>query len=521
MAMTESNTGIRMTRRSFLGCTALAGVLAVAGLAVPVDAEVRVGTFGDVENQALPFTITFKPVDFDSGKTPPALHSHRVAATDAGDWLMLGGRGGAAKDVEDEKIPQSGLHGFAPPAANSPNFPVKSFNKDIWVYNFASGQSWRFDTESLPIELARPLQTTSQQSWYDRETDTLTLIGGYGWNDDRSDMITFDTMIQVSVSDLIAGIKAGFNADQIAALFRRTTHPLLCVTGGELLKVGDYFFLVMGQKFMGQYFAFGVGLPKTTTQEYTEEVRQITMAPGKFEILDVARLSQLDRAELHRRDLNVEMTMDAVTGKPQIGIYGGVFKAGGPGGFEKPVLFDPDTGTFRVQDEGRQIFNAYATSVIPIWSESQGIMAQVFFGGIGHGVYHTTNDPIGLDNDGMPFGMDISVLTHEKSGAWAEFVLPDPVPGRLLLAANSVFITEPGLRQAKSIEHDTIINLDTLPEGETTLVGWIHGGILADSPQPPKGPAQGDEVPTVATEKVFEVHVSRAAGAAIPVIEGS
>jgi hypothetical protein len=271
---------------------------------------------------------------------------------------------------------------------------------------------------------------------------------------------------------------------------------------------------------MGQYFAFGVGMPKTTTQEYTEEVRQITMAPGKFEILDVARLSQLDRAELHRRDLNVEMTIDAVTGLPQIGIYGGVFKAGGPGGFEKPILFDPASGSFHVQDTGRQIFNAYATSVIPVWSKSKGIMSQVFFGGIGHGVYHTTDDPIGLDNDGMPFGMDISVLTHSRSGDWAEYVLPDPVPGQQLLGANSVFITDPTLRQSGTIEHETIVNLDDLPEGQTTLVGWIHGGILADSPQPPKGPPDGgDEVPTVATEKIFEVHLSRAAGAAVPVLK--
>ena len=431
----------RLTRRSFLSNTAMATVALATATTLfsqPAHAESRVGTFGPEQADALPFQITFTEVE--PAGNPPALHSHRVAATDGGDWLMLGGRGGPANEVggDNPKIPQSGLHGFNPPAAKTENFPRRSRNTHIWVYNPESGQVDKFDTNQLPLDLARPLQATSQQSWYDRERDTMTIVGGYGWNEDMSDMVTFDTMIQVNVSDLIAHIRAGSDAATIAALFRMLRHEMLRVTGGELIKAGSDFFLVMGQKFMGRYFAFGSGLPPGTTQEYTEEVRQISLVPGKFELLNIARLSQADRSELHRRDLNVKVTMDAKTGEPVIGIYGGVFKAGGPGGFEKPVLFDPRDGTFRVQDNGHQLFNAYATSVIPVWSADAGVMAQVFFGGIGHGVYHTHDEVLGFDNDGMPFGSDISVLTHGRDGAWAEFVLPEPVPDNQLLAANSV-----------------------------------------------------------------------------------
>lgn len=487
-----------------------------AGLA---SAEEQVGNFGPPANGALPFTIEFVEVKPLKG-TPPALHSHRVAATLDGDWLLVGGRGGPADEVlgSNPAVPQSGLHGFNPPAAKAPNFPLKSYNRHIWVYNPVSGETHSFDTDQLPVELARPLQSTSQQSWYDRGSNILTLVGGYGWNADNSDLVTHDTMIQVDVSDLIPAIKAGVDAKTIGAMFQILHDPLLQVTGGELVKVGSDFFLMLGQNFNGQYFAFGVGLPSGTTQEYTEEVRQITMVPGAFKILNIAKLSMDDRSELHRRDLNIDMAIDATTGEHRIGIYGGVFKEGGPGGFEMPIFFDPKNGSFSVQTKGRQIFNAYATSVVSVWSDSASVMSQVFFGGIGHGVYNTHGEVLGLDNDGMPFGSDISVLTHSRDGTWAEWVLEDPVPGNQLLAANSVFVPAPDLQKNGVIPDDNIIRVDQLPNPPLkTLVGRIYGGIWAAMPQPPKHVEQGDEVPTHATNQIFEVYITRTPGSAIPV----
>ncbi len=521
MIKTCTEISLAVSRRSFLGISA--GLVLYPTLALlggQAGAEERVGNFGPQQDAALPFTITFKEITQLNG-TPPALHSHQVASTDSDDWLLIGGRGGPAELIMGQKTPQisqTGLHGFNPPAAKVDNFPRKSYNTNLWVYNPTTGAVVSFDTEQLPVDLARPLQATSQQSWFDRDTDTLTLIGGYGWNADLTDMVTFDTMIQVNVSDLVAAIKAGVSADQVSGLFQMTSDPLLQVTGGDLIKSGNDFFLVMGQKFMGQYFAFGVGVPGGATQEYTEEVRQITMVPGAFKILNIAQLSQPDRAELHRRDLNVEITIDATTGQPLIGIYGGVFKGGGPLGFEKPILFEPSNGSFSVQDTGVQLFNGYATSVVPIWSDTDQIMSQVFFGGIGHGVYNLHDEPSGLDNDGMPFGSDISVLTHSKDGSWAEYVLMDPTPGNQLVGANSSFVPKPSLRTSGTFQHENVLMLDALPADGPVLIGWIYGGIWAEMPQPPKHVAQGDEVPTHATNQIFEVYVSRTPGSAIPVL---
>ena len=500
-------------------CAAVLGgaffLLQTASAPALAEIQQQVGKFGPETEAALPFTISFSEVSHPNGH-PPALHSFRIAVSDDGTWLMLGGRGAPADKIDD--VQQSGLHGFNPPAAQKNNFPRPSYNRYIWTYHPDTGETAHFDTETLPTELARPLQTTSQQSWYDREADLLTIVGGYGWNEDLTDLKTYDSMIQVPLGPLIEAVESFASADEIAKLFKKLHHPMLQVTGGDMVKVGNTFYLVFGQKFMGSYFAFGAGLPSGTTQEYTEEIRAITMVPGQFEILNISALPKDNPEEYHRRDLNIGLTIDAPSGEPRIAAYGGVFKKGGPGGFEHPILFDAGEGIISVETQGRQIFNAYATAVIPIWAEDAGVMSQVFFGGIGRGVYHTHGQDIGLDNDGMPFGSDVSVLTHDKTGAWAEFVLEKPVPRNQLLATNGAFIPAPEIRADGHLVEDGIIALDTLPEGGEVMIGWIYGGILAGMPQPPKHPEAGDEVPTSATDKIFEVYLSRTPGAAIPVL---
>ncbi len=495
---------------------ALAGAVATI-LAGPADANERVGNFGPVTDGALPFTLAFSE-NADPPGSPPALHSFALAARPDGTWLMLGGRGGPADQVAKDRIPQSGMHGFNPTVAGNANFPKPSYNTAIWVYSPMTGESLSYDLSQLPDAIAKPLQTTSQQSWYDRKTDQMTVVGGYGWNPEGTDLITYDTMIQFKAGDVIDAIRQGLDATAIAGLFQVLHDPMLQVTGGELVKVGSTFYLVFGQDFQGGYFAFGESLPAGTTQAYTEEVRQITMVPGKFEILGISAWAKDHPEEYHRRDLNVRLTRDATNGKPRIGVYGGVFKRGGPGGFDTPILMDPVVRAITLETGGSQLFNGYATALIPIWADSAKTMSQVFFGGIGHGVYHTQDEPVGIDNDGMPFGSDISVMTHHGDGSWAEFVLPEPVPGNQMLAANGVFVINPQLVHAGHVSDDDIILLDTLPDGQDVLIGWVYGGILSDSPQPPKDPSKGKEAPTRASDKVFEVHLSRSPGAAIPVL---
>ncbi|MFW5832497.1 MAG: hypothetical protein ACOCYE_00180 [Pseudomonadota bacterium] len=495
------------------------GLLGTAAFAAP---QQPVGRFGPVDEAALPFSIEFREVTSPKD-APPALHSFVEAVAADGTWLLLSGRGAPAARIDD--VEQSGLHGFNPPESGRHNFPLASYNTGMWTFHPTTGEVAVLDIETLPPAIRYPLRTTSQQAWYDRASDQLTIVGGYGWNTEEKDLQTFDTMIRVEVEPLIEAIRTGQPAGDLFEVLR---HPQLQVTGGDLVQIADdAFYLVFGHTFTGSYFAFGSALPAGTTQVYTQEIRRIEMVPGRFEILSVAPLPVLDRVEYNRRDLNVRMTRDAPSGEPRVGVYGGVFKKGGPGGFDHPILVDPASDEATIERGGSQLFNAYATPVIPVWSETAGVMAQVFFGGIGHGVHHICNDPpqeIGLDNDGMPFGCDVSVLTHDRQGNWREYVLPEPVPGRQLLATNGAFLLQPALHDQGRIVDQEIIRLDRLPEGEAVLVGHVFGGILAQMPQPPKGPPPGaDEgqerqVPTSATNKLFEVYLTRTAGAAIPVL---
>jgi hypothetical protein len=116
-------------------------------------------------------------------------------------------------------------------------------------------------------------------------------------------------------------------------------------------------------------------------------------------------------------------------------------------------------------------------------------MSQVFFGGIGKGVYHPHLPVAGLDNDGMPYVSDISILTHRFDGSWKEFVLAKPTPRNQLIGANATFFINPLLRKSGWVSDEEIILLDEMPKGQRMLIGWIFGGIWAGQPQPPNTPS--------------------------------
>lgn len=489
----------------------------------------QVGQFGPLDPKALPFRYEVKEIKSPPGN-PPQLHSFVYATVPDGHWLMMGGRGRPTPPKPNADV-KTGLHGFtpssAPPEARE-NFPSNSFNKHIWVYHPVTGEKAKFDTtelDNVDRKLAAALRTTSQQFWYDRKTDMLWIVGGYGWKEDHSDMVTFKTMLRVSASKLASAVLAKASAENVATLFERLEHKDLAVTGGEMVMVDNVLYLVFGQQFDGQYFAFGGDDPEPFTQIYTEKIFAISMNPNKFEILDVSSVGNGDPDECHRRDLNVRMTKDATTGKSKIGVYGGVFTRGTSLGFKHPITYDTKTRKIEVHEDGVQLFNAYATAATTVWAEKDKVMSQIFFGGIGIGVYHTHAQTPGLDNDHMPFGSDISVMTQEGDGSWQEYVLPDPVPDNTLLAANGHFFVNPKLHEGgEKISDSEIILLDKLPEGQKTVVGWVYGGILADLPQPPKGPPKKDkdphkavEVPSQASNKIFEISLTRGVGPAIPV----
>jgi hypothetical protein len=455
---------------------------------------------------ALPFTLEFVQQTFSGAM--PTLQSYVIATTKQNLWLLVGGR-------------TQGLHTFQETADN---FPPISANSMMWVINPANGQLWQFDVNKLPPEKAAPLQATNQQSYHDPVSDQLYIIGGYGWKADGSDMITFNTIIRFPVAEMVAALQADpQDVDRINALIEIGSDDRFAVTGGELAKLGDQFYLAYGQKFMGQYRAFSGGGQAPFTQEYIEQIRVFTLFPNTLEINAYGPLTNGDSDQpFHRRDGNVVEDIDPSQGVPRLSAYGGVFKPGQIAAYTEPIYLTAD-GIATVDRSVEQLFSQYECPVIPIYDDTNQVMYNTFFGGISHTYYFQT--PAQQDaynkvtqegrNDGFPFIADITVLVQNSEGQYTQYIMPQPIPGNQLLGTSVPFILNPALEGSNTIYENGTIRLSSLQPGQRLLIGYIYGGILAQNPLPLQ-PNSG----TSASNALFQVFLTYAPSGAIPGDQG-
>jgi hypothetical protein len=473
---------------------------ATAAPVTPTDAAAAI-----VPN-ALPFTLEFVPQTFSGAL--PTLQSYTIATTQQNLWLLVGGR-------------TQGLHTFQETADN---FPPLSANNNMWVIDPGSGQFWQFDVNKLPPEKAAPLQATNQQSYHDPVTDQLYIIGGYGWKADQSDMITFNTIIRFPVAEMVAALQADpQEVERIDALIEIASDDRFAVTGGELAKLGDQFYLAYGQKFMGQYRAFSGGGQAPFTQEYTEEIRVFTLFPNTLEINAYGPLTNGDPDQpFHRRDGNVVEDIDPNLGVPRLSAYGGVFKPGQIAAYTEPIYLNAE-GIAEVDRSLEQRFSQYECPVIPIYDDANKMMYNTFFGGISHSYYFQTPaqqqayEQVTQEgrNDGFPFIADITVLVQDSAGQYSQYIMPQPIPDNQLLGTSVPFILNPALMGSDSVYENGTIRLSSLQPGQRLLIGYIYGGILAQNPLPLQ-PNSG----TSASNALFEVYLTNAASGAIPGDEG-
>jgi hypothetical protein len=472
--------------------------------------EVDLAAFNSTENDpnsvpnALPFAISFEELTFP-GKGPlPRLQSYVQALNKAGQILIVGGR-------------RQGLHTFEPAPAN--NFQPDSSNNYLFVIDPTTGDQWSFDVNQLDGALSAPLQANNQQGYHDLSTDYMYVVGGYGWLADKSNMITFNNLIRFKVEDMSNAIKNGASAAEITGLIEIGTDDRFAVTGGEFFRMGNEFYLVFGQKFMGQYRGFGSS--NDYSQEYTEEVRVFTLKPNSVEILSYgAQTNSESDHPFHRRDGNIIEDIDPATKKPRITALGGVFPPGIIGGYTYPIYINgPSTPT--LDRSGNQKFSQYECPIISVYNETpdSSIVYHTLFGGIGHYYYHQT--PTQADtfriandqgrNDGLPYVADITTFQHSSNGNYNEFIHVNPVPGERLLGTSVRFIVNNRLITNRISFSNGVIFLPSIPAGQTRLAGYIFGGIEAYNPLPAI-PNTG----TFATNTLFAVHVTNTPSAAIP-----
>jgi hypothetical protein len=470
--------------------------LAVANDSIPANAI----------KDALPYTLEFVEKTYPGKKPLPCLQSYLSAVASDGSWLVMAGR-------------RQGLHTFK--SAPAKNFVPDSSNNYMFVINPQTGDLVSFDVNTLSPALSAPLQATNLQSYFDEATGKLYIVGGYGWKADKSDMVTFNTIMGFKVDDMVAAIKSGASVSQITALFEISQDDRFAVTGGELFKMGGNFYLVFGQRFDGQYRAFG---GSDFTQKYTEEVRVFNLVPNSLKINSYGATTNTESDHpFHRRDGNTIEDIDPVTGKPRITAFGGVFQPGVIGAYTYPIYINSPSAPI-LDRKANQKFSQYECPVISVYdSANTHSVYRTFFGGIGHYYYYQTPahkaayDTVTKEgrNDGFPFVEDISTFLESADGTYKEFIHIDPLPGNRLIGAATSFILNPLLAKQGMVYSNGVIKLAAIPAKTRLLIGYIYGGIEAQNPLPLE-PNTG----TFVSNSVFEVYLNYVPSAAIPASEG-
>lgn len=461
----------------------------------------------NLAQDTLPFTLEFREKTYSNPTPLPRLQSYSYAMSDDGELLVMGGR-------------RQGLHTFMP--APEDNFIPDSSNNFIFVFDLEEGSQWSFDVNQLKPELSAPLQANNQQFHFDRDSSMLYIVGGYGWKADQSDMKTFGTLIKVNAEKLIQAVKSGASTSEVESLFEWMEDDRLAVTGGDLSVLNNTFYLVMGQRFDGQYRAFG---GTDFSQKYTEEIRVFTLNPNKLEILSYGSTTNTEfDSPFHRRDLNILDDVDPVTGSERISVFGGVFPPGIIGAYTYPIfIHGPQTPV--LDRDINQKFSQYECPVISIYDDKseEAAVFHTFFGGISHYYFsQTDSQKVIYDlatkqgrNDGLPFIADITTLQINAVSEYSEYIHPDPIPDNRLLGTGTHFILNPKLIANGQAMSNGVLTLSSFEEGSQTTIGYIYGGIEAKDPLP-KIPNTG----TWVTNSVFEVILHSNPREVIPASQG-
>lgn len=393
--------------------------------------------------QTAPFDVLIEPLNIEGlgGIQSYSFGQHN------GKWLIVGGR-------------LDGLHRRQPFAA----FDVAGNNNQIIVVDPIAQQKWSAPLSSLPARLQEQLSSTNMQFF--QEGDYLYCIGGYGYSNISADHITYPNLSAIKVPDVINAI---VNGTSFSTHFRQITDTMFAVTGGYLNKIYDTYYLTGGHKFIGRYNPQGPTHGPGFVQNYTNAIR-------KFKILDDGEIisithfpSIVDATNLHRRDYNVVAQIKQ-NGQEGLTAFSGVFQVGS----NLPFLncLNIDSSGFEVDNYFTQYYNHYHCAHIPLFSETDNEMHTVFFGGIAQ--YYDSLGTLVQDND-VPFVKTIARVTRNSNGTMAEYKLPIEMPA--FLGSGSEFIQIENIPQF----NNGIVKLDDLA-ADTTLVGYIYGGISSSAP---------------------------------------
>jgi hypothetical protein len=423
-----------------------------------------------------------------------------------GKWIFIAGRTG-------------GYHGVG---QGDVDFPRAHANARIWIIEPpASGPAkvYSFPVASLPASLGLVKdQWMSSNLLHFQDNDTLYLAGGYGENSVH-ELITYSVVSSVNLSALVDGVIHG--KDTFSKTIAWAESPAVQSTGGELVKLDDgFFYLIGGHVFMGSYRGFEASDEKNTpksSQTYLSEIRKLRLTragPGK---LDVSLVQSFPDPEFARRDLNATLTILEDGKSLGAAAYGGVFTKDQLN-FTHPIWLRAGAAP---QVEGRfeQKMSAYSCATLLLYDPESFAMYTTFFGGISRWRWNDTSRQFvqasqfgdrtrpGGYLDGLPWINEISTLVRNQ-GKLVEFVQQD---SRLsgYVGANGAFLPAAGLKRIR--EDAPIFDLRQF-RGKRVLAGYLFGGIRAFPKEFPYTEEARDytsgNVPTRPNDMILKVYVT-------------
>lgn len=364
-----------------------------------------------------------------------------AAAQFEGKWLLIGGR-------------TDGLHRRQPFAS----FAASDSNTNVFVIDPESKRIWSSSVNELPAALSEQLQSTSMQ--FIQRGKTLYLIGGYGYSKTSGNYITHNKLTAVKIDGLISAIQKG---SSISSYFRQISDPVFALTGGQIGRIDETYYLVGGQKFDGRYNPMGPNHGPGFSQQYSNQIRKFRIKDSGTN-LSIETLSAItDEANLHRRDFNMlpQIFPNNVSG---FTIFSGVFQTKANIPFTNTV--DVFADKIAVNNTFTQYLNHYHSSKVAFHDAVNQKMENIFFGGISQ---YEENAGTLTKNDDVPFTKAIGKVAREKDGKLIETKISE-MPG--FLGAGAEFFLNPQL----PLYENEIVKIDQI-KAERILLGYVVGGI--------------------------------------------
>jgi hypothetical protein len=447
-------------QRSF---RALLTLLLCCGMSAVAFAQNQTADTTPVQDaSSLPFQISLQQYDFGAADLP-TLQSFAAGVYD-GKWVLVAGR-------------TNGLHGFGTVAAQ--NFPTADANKDIWVIDPISKQSWHRSLTSDATVSAQVLaELSSTNTEYSQLGNRLYVVGGYGSTISGTNFTTQSSLTAIDLPGMVNWVMTG--AGSATANMRVVRNNSFRVTGGAMYELNGKMQLVFGQNFIGGYTPGSEGA-------YTNQVRSFNIVDDGT-TLSVANLASTPaNTNYHRRDLNVFPTVvrnpDTSLGRGLVALSG-VF-TDSDGAWTVPVVIDgngnPSMADPNLPGTFKQGMNGYHSAKLGMYSESAGAMHEVLFGGISLQYHDSATNTFVTDNN-LPFINDITSIKIDAAGNFSQHLLGefpqilDMAGNRLRFGANAEFFLADGI----PTYDNGVIKLDALTE--PTTLGYIFGGLFANAP---------------------------------------